>query len=112
MLKMYLRKGKGQFMRANRKILAIILSVVWMLSLSVPAFAAQGTQITITTAAQLQQIRQNLGGNYVLANDIDLTGINFEPIGNASTPFTGSFNGNGHTIKSMKIGWYKQESLL
>lgn len=90
-------------MRANRKILAIILSVVWMLSLSVPAFATQGTQITITTAAQLQQIRQNLGGNYVLANDIDLTGINFEPIGNASTPFTGSFNGNGHTIKSLKI---------
>lgn len=57
-------------------------------------------QTEITTAAQLQAINDNLSGSYKLMNDIDLTTIDgtFTPIGTES-PFKGSFDGNGHTIK-------------
>ena len=40
---------------------------------------------------------------YELAADIDLTGLNWEPVGDASTPFTGIFDGNGHTISNLEI---------
>ena len=45
-------------------------------------------------------------GDYVLANDIDMTGRNFVPFGivNNTTAgkFTGTFDGQGHTIKGLK----------
>lgn len=56
----------------------------------------------ITTAAQLNAMRYELGGSYQLMNDIDLAGTdyeNWEPI----QGFTGTFDGNGHVIKNMKI---------
>ena len=45
-------------------------------------------------------------GDYVLANDIDMTGRSFVPFGivnNTSvSKFTGTFDGQGHTIKGLK----------
>lgn len=41
--------------------------------------------------------------SYNLVADIDLAGINYKPLGNASTPFSGILNGNGHYVKNMKI---------
>lgn len=58
---------------------------------------------------------ENAAGEVVLLNDIDITGLNeWTPIGSATasgtpsykelvTPFTGVFNGQGHTIKG--ISW-------
>lgn len=53
----------------------------------------------ITNATQLQAMRQNLSAHYALANDIDASntsgwngGKGFAPVGNASTPFTGTFD--------------------
>ncbi|MBQ8398739.1 MAG: leucine-rich repeat protein, partial [Clostridia bacterium] len=44
------------------------------------------------------------GSSYVmLANNIDLSGYEWTPIGNATTPFKGNFNGNGYTITGMQI---------
>ena len=40
-----------------------------------------GGTIIIYTAQDLSNIRNNLTGNYVLGADIDLTGINWDPIG-------------------------------
>ena len=40
---------------------------------------------------------------YTLTSDIDLTEINWRPIASDNTPFTGSFNGNGHTINGLNI---------
>ena len=40
---------------------------------------------------------------FVLANNIDLSGIKWTPIGNNSHNFKGSFNGNGHTILNLTI---------
>jgi hypothetical protein len=75
--------------------------------------------IRITTAAQLNAIRDNLGGSYILAADIDLSDYeNWIPIGvfqpaseapeDAETPdpakvFSGTFDGNGHTISNLTI---------
>ncbi len=38
-----------------------------------------------------------------LANDIDLAGIVFTPIGSSDQKFTGTFDGNNHTISNLKI---------
>ena len=65
---------------------------------------AQGYTI-IKTAADLNNIRNDLDGKYVLMGDIDLSGYsNWTAIGsNSSTAFTGELNGNGYTIKNLNI---------
>jgi hypothetical protein len=73
----------------------------------------------IETAEQLAEIRNNLGGYYVLNADINLASHgNFEPIGafvpaseapedaenpNMELAFTGVFDGNGHKISNVVI---------
>jgi hypothetical protein len=73
--------------------------------------------IKINTAAQFNDIRNNLSGHYVLEADIDLSGYaNWEPIGqfvpvseeeeetpNLKLAFTGVFNGNNHKIFNITI---------
>lgn len=44
-----------------------------------------------------------LDGNYELVNDIDISGMGFEPIGSAGAPFTGVFRGNGHKISGLSL---------
>ena len=41
--------------------------------------------------------------NYLLQADIDLKSYNISPIGDKEHPFTGTFDGNGHIIKNLKI---------
>ena len=68
------------------------------------AFSISGTQYTlITTAAQLQSVANNLGGDYAVANDLDLTGFGFAPLGGSSTPFAGVFEGLGHAIGNLTL---------
>ncbi len=73
----------------------------------------------IADAEQLNLVRENLGGHYVLTADIDLAGYeNWEPIGafqslsdapeDAEVPhpdyaFTGTFDGAGHTISNLTV---------
>lgn len=45
----------------------------------------------------------SLGGNYVLGQDINLSGSNWTAIGTWSTPFSGQIDGLGHTISNMKV---------
>ena len=66
--------------------------------------------IPIYTAQDLDNVRNNLTGSYVLMNDIDLAGFNggeWEPIGSGfSYPdyeFKGVFDGQGHVIKNLHI---------
>ena len=61
---------------------------------------------TLSTPEDLDKLRYDMTGDYVLANDIDMTGRSFVPFGivnneNASK-FTGTFDGNGHTIKNLR----------
>jgi hypothetical protein len=61
----------------------------------------------ISTAQDLQNVQNDLLANYELANDIDLTGINFIPIGGTSLSqdqaFKGIFDGKGFKIINLKI---------
>lgn len=66
--------------------------------------AANGGYVEIYTADDLYRIRNNLAGNYTLMDDIDLSSWeNWEPIGQEDAPFQGTFDGNGHIIRNMKI---------
>ena len=71
-----------------------ILTVSFASSMS--AFAAT----PISDAAGLAAIGNDLQGDYELTADITLTGT-WSPIGNNDAPFTGTFDGKGHTIKGL-----------
>lgn len=63
-----------------------------------------GAPTPIYTRTDLEAIASNLGGNYILMNDIDLSGSNWTPLGyTVDAPFTGKLNGNGHKITGMNI---------
>ena len=67
---------------------------------------AIGTSDDLVELARLvNKEKQDFAGKkIVLLNSIDLTGIELEPIGSSSsTPFKGSFDGNGYTISGIKI---------
>lgn len=75
------------------------------------AFATSMSAFAVTPisdAAGLAAMGNDLAGEYELTADITLTG-EWAPIGNDVTPFTGTFNGNGHTIKGLTntsyAGW-------
>jgi hypothetical protein len=56
----------------------------------------------------LENVRYCLSCSYDLVNDLDLTGIDWNPIGwyeygTSSTQFIGTFNGNGRTISNLSI---------
>ena len=58
----------------------------------------------IYTAEDLNNVKNNLSGKYILMADIDLSSIeNWEPIGTSSNAYTGTFDGNGHVIKNLTI---------
>ena len=66
--------------------------------------------IYITTLEDLQNIKNDLNNDYVLVNDIDAMststwndGLGFEPIGNATTRFNGTFDGGNFTIDGLYI---------
>lgn len=62
---------------------------------------AQGYTV-IKTAAELDNIRNNLSGKYILMNDIDLSSIsNWNSIGGEYNSFSGVLNGNGYAIKNL-----------
>ena len=64
---------------------------------------AQGYTV-IKTADELQAMQDDLSGKYILMNDIDLSGYDWEAVGTTyGNPFKGEFNGNGHVIKNLTI---------
>lgn len=53
----------------------------------------------VYTAEDLDDIRHDLSGHYVLMDDIDMSGVDdWTSIGTESYPFTGVFDGGGHEI--------------
>ncbi|QTH43706.1 S-layer homology domain-containing protein [Cohnella sp. LGH] len=60
----------------------------------------------ITTAMQLAAIGTapyELSDSYELMNDLDLTGLNWDPIGDGVQPFAGTFEGNRHVIRNLHV---------
>lgn len=64
--------------------------------------SAVSAQTQITNEAELKAIVNDLNGNYVLAADITLTG-QWTPLGTEGSPFTGTFDGGGHSIKGLTV---------
>ena len=54
----------------------------------------------IYTAQDLQDMSKDKAGDYIVMNDIDMSGFNFVPI---SGTFQGTINGQGHTISNLTI---------
>ena len=64
----------------------------------------QANPYLIETLEQLNAVRNNLNSHFKLTADIDLAGVNWQPIGaSTSNAFGGTFDGNGHTIKNLTI---------
>ena len=59
--------------------------------------------VGIYTEADLDLIREDPDGNFILMSDIDLGGKEHTPIGDYLNPFDGKFNGNGHIISNFTI---------
>ena len=99
-------------MKTKRGILGLFLAlcVVWSM-LPLGAFAADENagdgKTHISTAEDLRAINGNLAGHYVLDGDIDLTdclgGGSWTPIGTEDKPFTGTFDGQDHSITGLYI---------
>ena len=64
--------------------------------------SAVSAQTQITDEAGLKAIANGLSGDYVLAADITLTG-QWTPLGTEASPFTGTFDGGGHSIKGLTV---------
>lgn len=105
--------------RILQSIIALFLTVTIMAAEVVPVLADNEllvrSQLTesgtktganytyIYNANDMNNIRKNLSGNYILMADIDLSSMEWTPIGTANEPFTGTFEGNNHTIYGLKI---------
>lgn len=64
------------------------------------------TYTLITTAEEFAAIGQDTtkwSANYVLANDIDVSGVQLSSIGDPGTLYTGKFSGDGHTISHINL---------
>jgi hypothetical protein len=74
-------------------------------------YAHAADPVMISTCQQLQDINNDLSGDYELANDIDCTGVNFQPIGGVvdwwsdatGNHFKGHLDGKNHTISHLTI---------
>ena len=92
-----------------KKVLATILALVMALGLTATAWAAQPTPPAVaemggTTYTDLHQALEAAknGGTVKLLRDVELTGT-WTPVGDSSTPFKGTFDGDGHKITGLKI---------
>ena len=92
-----------------KKVLATILALVMALSVTATAWAEQPTPPAVaekdgTTYTDLHQALEEAknGGTVKLLRDVELTDT-WTPVGDSSTPFKGTFDGDGHKITGLKI---------
>lgn len=82
----------------------VSIAVVAVLAILAPVRAASAACVAITTASDLDHVRDNLAGSYCLKNDVSVAGISrFKPIGSVAQPFTGTFDGGGHVIRYVSL---------
>ena len=89
----------------QKKFLGILL-VLCIVLLTPLVLAAEADVTEIATAETLVAIMNDStkwSGTYKLTADIDLTGFAQNGIGDETTPFTGIFDGDGHTVKGLNV---------
>jgi filamentous hemagglutinin family protein len=81
---------------------SILTNTAWVAA----PYSGLVTQVTayrlVNSLTDLQDISLDLAGNYALGKDLDASATNtsvaFSSLGNATTPFSGQFDGMGHVI--------------
>ena len=92
-----MKKNLWKVMLWSMALLSVLL-VLWG--------CGKESKIEIHTVEDLQNVSSELGENYILMNDLDLGGMEWTPIGTGLAEFncfTGTFDGNGHSISNFKI---------
>ena len=94
-----------------KKVLATILALIMALGLTATAWATEGGTeggavaekggTTYTDLHQALEAAKN-SGTVKLLRDVELTDT-WTPVGDSSTPFKGTFDGDGHKITGLKI---------
>jgi alpha-tubulin suppressor-like RCC1 family protein len=93
----------------SKFVLFIFLIFCLISPKDVLAFSGSGSGIQadpfiITNCSQLSEINNNLGAYYILGNDINCIGVDFQPMGAySSDPFTGTLDGQGHSVANLVI---------
>ena len=79
------------------------------------AVSEDGNTYTVYTASGLQAwnkaVQGNLSLNCTLTDDIDLKGIDWTPIGDYKNRYTGTFDGNGHTITGLTVNQKERDNV-
>lgn len=93
--------------RKTALILLFVFSIILNSFSVITAFAENEVPNGYTpvyTAEDLNNIRNNLSGKYILMNDIDLSSFEkWTPIGTELSPFNGELDGNNMSVKGLKV---------
>ncbi len=109
-------------MKKMKNIISFLIVIVMFFAfITVPVSAESLTEVPegyigIYTKDDLYDVRLNMTGKYIMMNDIVFddadyaeggdfynVGKGWEPIGTSSTPFKGTFDGNGYDIVNLQI---------
>lgn len=87
-------------MRGGLRLAAVLLAAVIAAGMVLPGFAAEVETefIPIHSVEDLKAIAENPSGSYVLETDLDMEGVDWEPI-----DFTGVFDGGGHALLNLEL---------
>lgn len=99
------RDGNGDRNKARVLIVrGAVLAVVFVCLVMATAgtVTAQDT-VDVADVEDLQAVSDAVDGEYVLVDDIDASGVDFEPIGDDEERFTGTFDGDGHVITGLTV---------
>lgn len=82
------------------RVFSLLLLFVLLSTMVLPGLASEGADdvIYIHTPQELQAMKDNPSGHYVLAEDLDMTGIPWEPV-----DFSGVFDGDGHALLNLEL---------
>lgn len=82
-----------------KKQMIWLLVLALVLSLCPAAMADEPKAKEIYTVEDLLAVREDPTGNYILMNDLDMTGVDWVPLDLCG----GSFDGNGHAILNLTV---------
>jgi hypothetical protein len=82
----------------KKLVIVALFSALFCLAPFTSAFADQASPVEISTPEGLAAIADDPNGNYVLAADIDMKGVDWKPIS-----FSGTLDGGGHTIFNLTV---------
>ncbi|MCL2578165.1 MAG: PKD domain-containing protein [Defluviitaleaceae bacterium] len=91
-------------MRIIKNLVSFLLIIsLFANGLSPFTVLANAGVIEIRTATELDNIRNNLEGHYRLMSSIDLSDMDWVPIGTNAVPFTGTLDGNGFAVLNLEV---------